>query len=143
MTSTECEELSDRGQFPLVGGPKGGSRALPARVRFSPDPEVPGRISRQSSRSPSGLTMPQSNAQLDFHLVREGQVSDDIPWRGPAKRRRLGFDPGGEEGTLLFEASIEDQLRIIPCPDVVGPRMLQVRLLDKTGTRYWTLTRSR
>ena len=99
-----------------------------ARSKVEPDKPAQLEVAFRVDDAPA-------DAQLDFRLVRDGEIADDISWHGPAKRRHLGFDPGGEEGALLFEASIDDQLVPIPVPGVVGPRQLQARLLDKTGRK--------
>ena len=75
------------------------------------------------------------NARLEFRLGRSegGQFQDDLErWSDAAKQRRIGFDPGGEGGSLLFEASIKDWVREWPIRGIRGRRTLQAQLLDET-----------
>ncbi len=124
-----------RGQFPLVGGPKQAVEPSQPRVRFLAHPKVEPDKPAQLEVAFRVDDAP-SDSQLDFRLeqVLVGEI-DDLSWHGPAKRRHLGFDPGGESGALLFEASIQDQFQLIPVQGVLGPRLLRARLLDKTGRK--------
>src|SRR5262249_50762760 len=118
-----------RSRFPQVGGAQRAVESPRPRVRFLPrlkvEPDKPAEleVAFRVDEAPSG-------ARLDFRLgqYRDGQIVDvDLTWRGPAKRRHLGFDPGGEGGALLFETSIRDQVWTNSVPNLVGPRRLQAR----------------
>lgn len=124
--------------FPPIGGPQLAAPAAQPRVRLrahphvEPDkPEIPARldVAFRVDDAPD-------DALLDVRLgpFTDGKIATDLAWTGPARRRHIGFDPGGQGGALLFEASIRDQVWNPLVPGLVGPRRLQARLLDGSGT---------
>ncbi len=127
-----------RCRFPQIGGPQPATPADQPRVRVrasravEPDkPETPARLEVAFRVDDAPW-----DALLDVRLgpFRGGQIGTELAWSGPAKRRHLGFDSGGEGGALLFEASIRDQVWNPPIPGLAGPRRLQARLLDGSST---------
>src|SRR5262249_36875581 len=126
-----------RSRFPQVGSPQRISEPQKARVRFRAErliePDKPARL-----RVEFAVDNAPADARLSFQLGRyqgERLIRDFEPWNVTAKRRHIGFDPKGEGGALLFEASIEDQVWERPVPGLVGPRRLQARLLDARGRK--------
>ena len=122
-------------RFPQMGGPQPASAWDQPRVSFRASPQVapdkPAQldIAFQVDDAPT-------DAVLDVRLgqFRGGRIANELAWGGPARRRHLGFDCGGEGGALLFDASIQDQAWNPPVPGMVGPRRLQARLIDASGT---------
>src|SRR5262249_34545672 len=115
-----------RGRFPQVGSTQRALESTRPRVRFlhrsKVEPDKPSELEvafRVDGAPP--------DARLEFRRGQygDGQIVDDRSWRGAAKRRHLGFDPGGEGGALLFEASIQDQVWSSPIPGLVGSRRLR------------------
>src|SRR5262249_41518561 len=124
-----------RSRFPGSGGPQRVSEPQTPRVRFRPTLVVesgkPARlhVEFEVDHAPPG-------ARLAFRLghLEGGRFRDDIPpWTGDAKKRHVGFDPMGEAGALLLEASVEDWGRDWLVPGLLGRRTLQARLLDSRG----------
>jgi hypothetical protein len=126
-----------RGRFPQEGGTQRMSEPQKARVRFHADRLVePNKKARL--RVAFAVDNAPPDARLSFELGRYqgGRLKGDFdPWDAPAKKRHLGFDPGGEGGALLFEAAIEDQVWEREVPGLRGPRRLLARLLDSRGRR--------
>ena len=122
-----------RSRFPQIGGPQRAAESRRPRVRFVASPRVePNKLGAARRRLPG---------QRRPGRLRAGRPPGPGPRRAdrrrpdverPAKRRHLGFDPRGEGGALLFEASIEDQVWNPAIPGLVGPHRLQARLLDAT-----------
>ena len=125
-----------RSRFPLIGPPQRAVESHRPRVSFLANPRVEPDKPAQLEIAFRVDEAPAS-ARLDVHLdeLRAGQVAAGLTWLGPAKRRHLGFDPNGEKGALLFEASIEDPVWIKSVPGMVGPRHLLARLRDDTGRK--------
>jgi serine/threonine protein kinase len=124
-----------RGRFPQVGGPQKIAVSDRARVRFQAErlvePDTPARL-----RVAFAVDNAPAETRLVFHVgrVQGGKFVDDLePWIVPAKRSHIGFDPRGEAGGLLFEATLHDWTWERPVPGLVGPRRLQAQLLDATG----------
>ncbi len=123
-----------QGRFPEIGRPQQLTEWPESQVSLSPallfepgkDPRL--RVEFKVDNAPD-------NARLAFRLGRSeaGQFQDDLkPWSDAAKRRRIGFDPGGEGGALLFEATLKDWVREWPVAGILGRRTLHAQLLDET-----------
>ncbi len=119
-----------RGRFPEFGVLQRPVELREPRVRLSPTFLVkPGtearlRVAFEADNAPA-------NARLTFRLGRSdgAQFQDDIePWSDAVKQRRIGFDPGGEAGALLFDASLKDWVREWPVPGILGRRTLRAQL---------------
>jgi hypothetical protein len=121
-------------RFPEIGGPQQPTEFQDAQVSLVPtylvapgkDPRL--RVEFEVDNAPTG-------ARLAFRLGRSqaGQFQDDLkPWSVPAKKRRIGFDPGGEGGALLFEATLKDWDQDWQVAGILGRRTLQAQLLDET-----------
>jgi hypothetical protein len=143
---------SDQGQFSLsVDGieralwyqtsfvPEGqAQRVKPvrrSRVRFRPvltvEPDTPARLTIHFKVD----NAPQ-DARLLFRLghFERGEFKDDIkPWREQAQNRHIRFDPRGEGGALLFEASVTDWSKEFDVPSIRGRRQLRAFLIDERG----------
>jgi hypothetical protein len=120
-------------RFPQHGPPQKASLRNSPHLSFVATPKVKPKqaeleIAFTVDDAPAG-------AQLEFrlHQLGDGNVPDDLNRRYPAKRRHKGFDPGGEGGALLFEASIDDQRPVLPVTGVIGWRNMKARLLKETG----------
>jgi hypothetical protein len=102
------------------------------RVRFRPEILVkPGERARlhvvfQVDNAPDG-----SRLRFELGRLKDGKLATDLrPWEAEAKRRRLGFDPRGEGGVLLFEAAVEDWSRDFDIAQIRGLCRLQASLID-------------
>ena len=114
------------------GVQKAAEEHEPPRVRFRPERIVKAgqpaqlRIAFEVDKVPPDAT-------LAFTLGRtEGKkfVTDvSFPPR-PAKRRHIGFDPRGEGGALLFEASVDDWIETFDVRGIRGRRQAWAFLLD-------------
>jgi hypothetical protein len=60
----------------------------------------------------------------------EPEVVQKLP---SARRRHVGFSPHGPDGSLLFEAAIQDWTVVLDTSGILGERELQARLLDGEG----------
>ena len=114
------------------GKPQVAREVHKPRVRFQPEvvfkPAEPTRL-----RVAFLVDNAPANSKLVFELgrLRGGKIVGDIPrWEAEAKRRHLGFDPKGEGGALLFEASVEDWVKEFDIPQILGVRRLQASLID-------------
>ncbi|HZW33253.1 MAG TPA: carboxypeptidase-like regulatory domain-containing protein, partial [Isosphaeraceae bacterium] len=126
-----------RSRFPEAGGPQRTIEPRGPRVRFHP-------VRLVESGKPARLRVEfevdnaPPDARLAFRLGRfeDGQFKDDLErWSDTAQRRQIGFDPKGEGGALLFEASVEDWVREWLVPNLLGRRTLRAQLLDARGRR--------
>jgi hypothetical protein len=122
-------------RFPLLGPSQKASPRVRPHVSFVATPKVKPKEARLDVAFTVDDAPP--GAQLEFRLYQlgGGQVPDDVNRPYPAKRRHKGFDPGGVEGALLFEASIEDQHPLLKVDRIIGPRKAKARLLDETGRK--------
>lgn len=55
------------------------------------------------------------------------------------RRRRIGFNPHGPGGALLFDATIQDWDLTFDTSHIVGPRVLRARLLSLEGSEIFTV----
>ncbi len=127
----EKRALAFKARFPLHGGPQEAAPEKTPRIRFSAVPEV--KADRPARLNVTFLVdNAPSDAKIEFRLGR-GESDDITPWIAPAKERRVGFDPRGEKGALLFEAGIADWSKSFLTAGIRGERRLQARLLDADG----------
>jgi hypothetical protein len=121
-----------RSRFPEFGGPQRVSEPQTPRVRFHPSLQVePGKPARLLVEFEVDHAPPGTRLEFRLGRVEGGRFKDDLtPWTDTPKRRHLGFDPKGEGGALLFEASLEDWVRELPVSGLLGRRTLWARLLD-------------
>ncbi len=123
--------LSFKAKFPIQGGPHEAAIETTPRVRFMAFPEV--KADQQARLNVKfEVDNAPSDAKVEFRLGR-GDSDDITPWLAPAKDRRVGFDPRGEKGALLFEAGIADWSKSFLTAGIRGERRLQARLLDSDG----------
>ncbi len=102
------------------------------RVRFQHTIEV-----KQGQRARLHVVFAVDNAppgsKLVFELGRykNGKMATEIPrWEETPRQGHIGFDPKGEAGAILFEASIQDWVRDFDIAQIRGPRRLEASLIE-------------
>ncbi|WP_406695657.1 carboxypeptidase regulatory-like domain-containing protein [Singulisphaera sp. Ch08] len=127
-------------------------RGIAFRTTFPPDgqPTLPVEDSRPALRlraarsTPAVVSFPVRaevdnpgpGSSLEIMLGRSqaGSFEPEEVRRFPtAQHRRIGFAPGGPDGSLLFEASADDWTTTLDLSDIEGQRVLRARLLDENG----------
>jgi hypothetical protein len=127
-----------RGRFPELGGEQKAEELREPRIRFRPS--LPGLLELVKRGEAPRLRVEfevddaPARSQLAFRLLDrtgsgQGQGDRQLWPATPAKDQHIGFDPGGEGGALLFEASSRDWVKEWPVPGILGSRTLQARLL--------------
>jgi hypothetical protein len=120
------------GRFPEFGGEQKPQEVREPRLRFRPTLVVkPGEVPRL--RVAFEVDDAPVKARLAFRLLERSELgqSRDARQLWPdtaAKEQHIGFDPGGEGGGLLFEASSKDWVKEWPIPGILGRRTLQAQL---------------
>ncbi|SIO60646.1 Carboxypeptidase regulatory-like domain-containing protein [Singulisphaera sp. GP187] len=127
-------------------------RGIAFRTTFPPDgqPTLPVEDSRPALRlraarsTPAVVSFPvraevdnpSPGSSLEIMLGRSqsGSFEPEEVRRFPtAQHRRIGFAPGGPDGSLLFEASADDWTTTLDLSEIEGQRVLRARLLDENG----------
>jgi hypothetical protein len=127
-----------RGRFPERGGEQKAEELREPRIRFRPS--LPGLLDLVKRGEAPRLRVEfevddaPARARLAFRLLDrtgsgQGRGDRQLGPDTPAKDQHIGFDPGGEGGALLFEASSKDWVKEWPVPGILGSRTLQAKLL--------------
>jgi hypothetical protein len=123
-----------RTSFVQEGGVQLATEVQTPRVRFQAEPKV-GADQPATLRIRFEVDHVPPDATLVFRMGRTVGTTfvDDLLVNRPAKKRHLGFDPRGEGGALLFEATIEDWDESFDVRSVRGLRLLHAFLFDGRG----------
>lgn len=126
-------------------------RGIAFRTTFPPDgqPTLPVEDTRPTLRlraarsTPAVTTFPVraevDNPGADFSLEimlgrsQSGFQPEEVRRFPSAQHRRIGFAPGGPDGSLLFEAAADDWNTTLDLSGIEGSRVLRARLLDDDG----------
>ena len=127
-------------------------RGIAFRASFPPDgqPTLPLEDARPALRLRAASTspaipnfpvrvevdrpLPGSSLEIGLGRVRAGVFEPEIIRKFSSPQdRRIGFAPGGPDGSLLFEASAKDWSVPLDLSGTEGARILRARLLDENG----------
>jgi hypothetical protein len=130
-----------RTTFARTGDPTTPEEDLRPALRLRADPiaasESKFPVTVEVDHAPAGATL-----ELSLGHLQDGTfIADRVRKLPTARRERIGFQPAGPSGALLFDAAVQDWTVTFDTAEIVGARSLRARLFGADRAEILEVTR--